>query len=78
MKPAVSFLNIGSGTGFLSSMVATIAGERAPNHGVECSEAAVAYARRKNAELVARLETEGEHDHTKLKAAAAIKNVVFT
>jgi len=52
LKEGMSFLNIGSGTGYFSSLVATITGEYAVNHGVELWEELVEHARQKCGELL--------------------------
>ncbi|XP_018027140.1 uncharacterized protein LOC108682487 [Hyalella azteca] len=44
LEPGKSFLNIGSGTGYLSTMVATIIGNEGSNHGVELRPDVILYA----------------------------------
>lgn len=46
LTPGLSFLNIGSGTGYFSALVAQIIGASAVNIGVECHEELVELARR--------------------------------
>ncbi len=47
LQPGHSFLNIGSGTGYLSALAATILGPRAVQFGVECRAELVSHARSK-------------------------------
>jgi len=44
VRPGHSFLNIGSGSGYLSTMVGLIIGARGINHGVEIYEDVVKFA----------------------------------
>ncbi|XP_033097980.1 uncharacterized protein LOC117101956 isoform X2 [Anneissia japonica] len=52
LKPGLSFLNLGSGTGYLSTMVGLVLGSNGINHGVEIHENVIAYAQEKLASFI--------------------------
>ncbi|XP_039292370.1 protein-L-isoaspartate O-methyltransferase domain-containing protein 2 [Nilaparvata lugens] len=47
LKPGLSFLNVGSGTGYFNTMVGLILGPHGVNHGIEMFEDVVEYANKK-------------------------------
>ncbi|KAL3274131.1 hypothetical protein HHI36_015545 [Cryptolaemus montrouzieri] len=47
LEPGLSFLNLGSGTGYLSTMIGLILGKNGLNHGIEVYEDVVLYANKK-------------------------------
>ncbi|XP_047528293.1 uncharacterized protein LOC125064973 isoform X1 [Vanessa atalanta] len=52
LKPGLSFLNIGSGTGYLSTMAGLILGTSGINHGVEVHPTVVEYAVKKISQFI--------------------------
>lgn len=51
LEAGMSFLNLGSGTGYLSTMAGLILGSSGINHGVELHEDVIAYANKKLGEF---------------------------
>eukprot|EP00927_Polykrikos_kofoidii_P057110 TRINITY_DN5121_c0_g1_i1.p1 TRINITY_DN5121_c0_g1~~TRINITY_DN5121_c0_g1_i1.p1 ORF type:complete len:624 (+),score=120.36 TRINITY_DN5121_c0_g1_i1:207-1874(+) len=47
LKPGMSFLNVGSGTGYFNSIVSELTGPMATNHGVDIVQDTVEHARRR-------------------------------
>lgn len=57
LKPGLSFLNMGSGTGYLSTMVGLALGHSGINHGIELHQSVVDYAYQKLDEFKSKLST---------------------
>ena len=53
-----SFLNVGAGTGYFSSIIASIVGKMAVHHAIEISPECVAHAQRSIAGLASTVEAE--------------------
>jgi len=51
LKPGMSFLNVGSGTGYFNSIVSELIGGMATNHGIDIWPETVAHSRRRCAAL---------------------------
>lgn len=62
LKAGQSFLNLGSGTGYLSTMAGLILGAYGVNHGVEIYDDVVEYAREKLEEFKAKSKAFEEYD----------------
>lgn len=62
LRPGLSFLNIGSGTGYLSSLVGLILGTSGISHGVEVHPAVVEYATKKIGQFIENSPTLDEFD----------------
>lgn len=57
IKKGLSFLNIGSGTGYFSTVVGFLLGGNGVNHGIECRENITEYAKEKGSETLLSSET---------------------
>lgn len=57
-----SFLNIGSGTGYLSTLAAFLLGPRGVNHGIELKQSVMKYANNKFAEFFRRSDAVHEFE----------------
>ncbi|CAH2074760.1 unnamed protein product, partial [Iphiclides podalirius] len=62
LKPGLSFLNIGSGTGYLSTMVGLILGSGGINHGVEVHPVVLEYSSKKNSQFIENSPTIDDFD----------------
>lgn len=58
LKPSLSFLNVGSGSGYVSSIAACVLGAYGINHGIELNQSAVNHAKRCFNELRQKLDSE--------------------
>uniref|UniRef100_A0A0N5BSF3 Protein-L-isoaspartate O-methyltransferase domain-containing protein 1 n=1 Tax=Strongyloides papillosus TaxID=174720 RepID=A0A0N5BSF3_STREA len=57
VKKGLSFLNIGSGTGYFSTVVGFLLGANGINHGIECRENITEYAKEKGGQTLLSKET---------------------
>lgn len=62
LKPGLSFLNIGSGTGYLSTMVGLVLGSGGINHGVEVHHKVIDYSIKKNSQFIENSPTLDDFD----------------
>ncbi|GBP56830.1 Protein-L-isoaspartate O-methyltransferase domain-containing protein 1 [Eumeta japonica] len=62
LRKGLSFLNVGSGTGYLSTMVGLILGSGGINHGVEIHPAVIEYANHRHQEFVTKSYSVDEFD----------------
>lgn len=62
LRPGLSFLNIGSGTGYLSTLVGLIIGSGGISHGVEVHPMVVEYANKKISQFIENSPTLDEFD----------------
>nr|VZI39814.1 unnamed protein product [Spirometra erinaceieuropaei] len=62
LRPGISVLNIGSGTGFLSTMFGLVLGSNGVNHGIEVSASNFAFAKSRLAEFMATSDAVYECD----------------
>lgn len=62
LKPGLSFLNVGSGTGYLSTLVGLIIGSSGISHGVEIHNIVVEYATKKLSQFIENSATLDEFD----------------
>lgn len=67
LQPGLSFLNLGSGTGYLSTMVGLVLGLFGVNHGVELHGDVVDYANRKLDEFLHKSQAIDEYEFCKPK-----------
>ncbi|XP_064486623.1 protein-L-isoaspartate O-methyltransferase domain-containing protein 1-like [Ornithodoros turicata] len=65
LQPGLSFLNLGSGTGYLSTVAGLILGPYGVNHGVELHEDVMLYACRKVREFLQTSNALDEHEFCK-------------
>ncbi|KAL0893488.1 hypothetical protein ABMA27_013686 [Loxostege sticticalis] len=62
LRPGLSFLNVGSGTGYLSTLVGLILGSGGINHGIEVHPIVVEYATKKMSQFLENSPTLDEFD----------------
>ncbi|CAG9783457.1 unnamed protein product [Diatraea saccharalis] len=62
LRPGLSFLNVGSGTGYLSTLVGLILGSGGISHGVEVHPVVVEYANKKMSQFIENSPTLDEFD----------------
>ncbi|XP_021000939.2 protein-L-isoaspartate O-methyltransferase domain-containing protein 2 isoform X2 [Parasteatoda tepidariorum] len=62
LKPGLSFLNLGSGSGYLSTMAGLLLGQYGINHGIEFHEDIVEYAYERLDEFLKNSKVVDEHD----------------
>lgn len=62
LKPGLSFLNVGSGTGYLSTLVGLIIGTSGISHGIEINNLVVEYATKKLNQFIENSATLDEFD----------------
>ncbi|CAG5011142.1 unnamed protein product [Parnassius apollo] len=67
LRPGLSFLNIGSGTGYLSTMVGLVLGSGGISHGVEINQTVVEYATTKNRQFIENSPTLDDFDYCEPK-----------
>ncbi|XP_068629852.1 uncharacterized protein [Battus philenor] len=67
MRPGLSFLNIGSGMGYLSTMVGLLLGSSGISHGVEIHPTVVEYAIEKNTQFMGQSPVLDEFDYCEPK-----------
>lgn len=62
LRPGLSFLNVGSGTGYLSTLVGLIIGSSGISHGVEVHPLVVEYSTKKMSQFLENSPTLDEFD----------------
>lgn len=62
LKPGLSFLNIGSGTGYFSTLVGLLIGSSGVNHGIEVHPYVMEYAIKKLGQFIENSPTLDEFD----------------
>ena len=81
LKSGKSFLNIGSGSGYLSCLAAFLLGEEGVSHGVEISESACQFSREKakvwHAKLMSKLKEDEESLGTPMPPVISPDGIAF-
>lgn len=81
LKSGKSFLNIGSGSGYLSCLAAFLLGEEGVSHGVEISEAASQFSREKakswHSKLMSKLKEDEESLGTPMPSVISSDGIAF-
>mmetsp|Transcript_724 Transcript_724/g.1056 ORF Transcript_724/g.1056 Transcript_724/m.1056 type:complete len:427 (+) Transcript_724:123-1403(+) len=76
LQPGKSFLNVGSGSGYLSCLAAFLLGEGGVTHGIEVHESMVEYSREKVSQWYAKLRAEAGDDDS-IHRNISLENISF-